>query len=136
MGIGLNRCWPVNNVILWMFKETFGVVGLRSSLCSEASPSFLPSFLCLSFFSPFFFLMCSRAHEKPVGFRHCACIALKKESLGVSWWCSRSRTQHHHCCGFGLLLWCRLHPWPGNFHLPWVRPKKKKKSLSGVRAEV
>ena len=22
-------------------------------------------------------------------------------------------------------LWLRFHPWPGNFHVPWVRPLKK-----------
>ena len=25
----------------------------------------------------------------------------------------------------GLLLWWRFDPWPGNFHMPWVWPKKK-----------
>ena len=24
----------------------------------------------------------------------------------------------------GLLLWCRFYPWPGNFHVLWVQPKK------------
>ena len=28
---------------------------------------------------------------------------------------------------FGLLLWHRFDPWSGNFHMPWVRPEKKKK---------
>ena len=23
------------------------------------------------------------------------------------------------------LLWCRLNPWPGNFHVLWVQPRKK-----------
>ena len=22
------------------------------------------------------------------------------------------------------LLWFGFHPWPGDFHLPWVRPKE------------
>ena len=26
------------------------------------------------------------------------------------------------------LLWCGLDPWPGNFHMSWVWPKKKKKN--------
>ena len=26
-----------------------------------------------------------------------------------------------------LLLWHRFDPWPGNFCMPWARPKKKKK---------
>ena len=26
----------------------------------------------------------------------------------------------------GSLLWCRFNPWPGNFHMPWAQPKKKK----------
>ena len=26
----------------------------------------------------------------------------------------------------GLLLWCRFDPWPGNFHMPLARPKRKK----------
>ena len=25
---------------------------------------------------------------------------------------------------FGSLLWCRLDPWPGNFHMPGVGQKK------------
>ena len=25
-----------------------------------------------------------------------------------------------------LLLYCRFYPWPGNFHVPLVWPKKKK----------
>ena len=35
-----------------------------------------------------------------------------------------------------LQLWSRLQlqlifdPWPGNFHVPWVRPKKRKKDIS------
>ena len=24
-------------------------------------------------------------------------------------------------------LWLELNPWPRNFHMPWVQPKKKKK---------
>ena len=28
--------------------------------------------------------------------------------------------------GLGLLLWHRFSPWPGNFHMPRVWPKKKK----------
>ena len=27
------------------------------------------------------------------------------------------------------LLWCGFDPWPGNFHLPWVQPKKKKRAI-------
>ena len=29
----------------------------------------------------------------------------------------------------GSLLWHKLHPWPGRFHMPWVWPKKKKEEL-------
>ena len=28
-----------------------------------------------------------------------------------------------------LLLWCRLDPWPGNFHMPWVRAKKEERGV-------
>ena len=28
-----------------------------------------------------------------------------------------------------LLLWHRFHPWPGNFHMPWAWPKRKKKKV-------
>ena len=28
----------------------------------------------------------------------------------------------------GLLLWCEMGPWPGNFHMPRVRPKNQTKS--------
>ena len=31
----------------------------------------------------------------------------------------------------GLLLWCGFNPWPGNFHMPWVQKKKKKKKFPG-----
>ena len=27
----------------------------------------------------------------------------------------------------GLLLWHGFDPWPKNFHMPWLWPKKKKK---------
>ena len=27
----------------------------------------------------------------------------------------------------GLLLWCGFKPWPGNFHVLQMQPKKKKK---------
>ena len=26
----------------------------------------------------------------------------------------------------GSLLWYGFNPWPGNFHMPWAQPKKKK----------
>ena len=26
-----------------------------------------------------------------------------------------------------LQLWLRFHPWPGNFHMPQVKPREKKK---------
>ena len=26
-------------------------------------------------------------------------------------------------------LWLKFNPWPGNFHMPWVRLKKKKKKM-------
>ena len=29
----------------------------------------------------------------------------------------------------GSLLWRRFSPWPGNFHMPQVRPKKERKKL-------
>ena len=29
-------------------------------------------------------------------------------------------------------LWLGFVPWPGNFHMPWVLPKKKKKKYGGV----
>ena len=31
----------------------------------------------------------------------------------------------------GLLLWCRLDPQPGNFHMPWVWLTRKKKGRGG-----
>ena len=33
----------------------------------------------------------------------------------------------------GSLLRRRFHPWPGNFHMPWVGPKKKKKNKKSYR---
>ena len=30
---------------------------------------------------------------------------------------------------FGSVLWYRFDPWLENFHVPWVQPKKKKKSF-------
>ena len=27
-----------------------------------------------------------------------------------------------------LLLWCRLEPWPGNFHIPWAQKNKTKQT--------
>lgn len=27
----------------------------------------------------------------------------------------------------GSLLGCGFSPWPGNFHMPWAQPEKKKK---------
>lgn len=34
------------------------------------------------------------------------------------------------------LLWrCRFDPWPGNFHILWVQPFKKKKGRKGGRKE-
>ena len=32
----------------------------------------------------------------------------------------------------GLLLWLGFSPWPRNFHMPWVMPKKKKKLIVEV----
>ena len=32
----------------------------------------------------------------------------------------------------GSLLWRRLSPWPGNFHMPQVRPKKKRLGMCQV----
>ena len=29
-----------------------------------------------------------------------------------------------------LQLWLGFSPWPRNFHMPWVWPKKKKKSVA------
>ena len=31
--------------------------------------------------------------------------------------------------GLGMLLWREFDPWPRNFHMPWVQPKKKKKAM-------
>ena len=44
---------------------------------------------------------------------------LKKCCWGVSWWLSRLRIQHCHCCGTGSI------PCLGNFCMLWVWPKKK-----------
>ena len=30
------------------------------------------------------------------------------------------------------LLWLGFHPWPGDFCMPWVPPKKKKKNPKSV----
>ena len=30
-------------------------------------------------------------------------------------------------------LWLKFNPWPGNFHMPWVRLKKKKKRCAILR---
>ena len=32
----------------------------------------------------------------------------------------------------GLLLWCGFDPWPRNFHMLEVQPKKKKKNLENI----
>lgn len=29
----------------------------------------------------------------------------------------------------GLLLWRRFNPWPGNLHMLWLLPKKKKEKM-------
>ena len=35
----------------------------------------------------------------------------------------------------GSLLWGRFDPWPGSFHMPWVRPKDKNKERGGGMLE-
>ena len=44
-------------------------------------------------------------------------------SLVVQW----VRIRCCHCSGLGVLLSHRFNPWPRKFHMPWARPKKKKK---------
>ena len=44
----------------------------------------------------------------------------------VSWWLSRLRIQHWQLLWFGSLLWHGFDPWPGNFHMTHVWPRKKK----------
>ena len=34
----------------------------------------------------------------------------------------------------GLLLWHRFSPWPGNFHMPWVRKKKKDGDINSLNS--
>ena len=34
----------------------------------------------------------------------------------------------------GSLLWHRFDSWPGNFHMTWMQPKKKKKSMAFAQA--
>ena len=46
--------------------------------------------------------------------------------LGFLLWCSGLRIQHCACEWLGLLLWRGFDPWPRNFHMLWVWPKKKK----------
>ena len=31
-----------------------------------------------------------------------------------------------------LLMWCKVSPWPGNFHMPWVWQKKKERKKSPI----
>ena len=33
------------------------------------------------------------------------------------------------------LLWLRFSPWPSNFHVPWVRPKKKREEAKKERKD-
>ena len=35
-----------------------------------------------------------------------------------------------------LLLWQEFNLWPGNFPMPWARPKKKKKKKKVMKAKV
>ena len=37
---------------------------------------------------------------------------------------------------FGLQLPHGFDPWPGNFHRPWAQPKKKKRQLFDLEAEL
>ena len=50
----------------------------------------------------------------------------KAMKAGIPWWLSGLRIW---CSLLWLesLLWCGFSSWPGNFHLPWVWLKKKKK---------
>ena len=32
-----------------------------------------------------------------------------------------------------LLMWCRFDPWPGNFYMLWVWPKKQKQKLNSEK---
>ena len=36
----------------------------------------------------------------------------------------------------GLLLWYRYDPWPGNFHMPWPRPEKKRAQTNDSTYEI
>ena len=58
--------------------------------------------------------------------------------MGVLLWCIGLRLLHYHCTSLGdKNLWCRFDPWPLNFHMPQVQPKKrsrkKKYKYIGVR---
>ena len=45
---------------------------------------------------------------------------------GVPLWCSKLRIRQLSLQQCGLPLWWRFSPWPGNFHMPEVQPKKEK----------
>ena len=46
-------------------------------------------------------------------------------------WHSRLRIQ---CCHCNQWLWCGFSPWPRNFHMPWLQPKKKKERKNSLWA--
>ena len=51
----------------------------------------------------------------------------KNHKRGVPLWCSGLRIQHCHSSSWGHSSGSRFSPWPGNFHMLQVQPKKKKK---------
>ena len=59
-------------------------------------------------------------------------VSLKVQTLEVPFWHHGLRIQCFHSCGAGNN--CRVclmfDPWPGNFNMPQVRPKKTKKKTN------
>ena len=52
---------------------------------------------------------------------------MDKENVGVpteAWWIKDPVLLQ---LWYRLQMWLRFHPWPGNFHMPCLWPKKKKK---------
>ena len=47
-------------------------------------------------------------------------------SIGIPWWlCRVSKYLALSLLSLGLLLWHEFDPWPRNFHMPLVWPKKR-----------
>ena len=59
-------------------------------------------------------------------------ISSSSKCIPVPLWCSRLRIQPCHCSGSGPCCGHGLNPWPRNFHMLQVQPKKKKKNSKTI----